>query len=105
MAELFYKHMFRKDMELYPIPQSVREISLLEADERAYFFVKYNLIFLSQGRKEGEELVKAAQNFLDKKGYIEGLTKERADGFFRFVQAPLENQKKIVKKVKDAYDY
>ncbi len=103
MAELFYKHMFGEELPIYPVPQSVKELTALEADKRAYFFIKYNLIFLSEGRKEVEELVKAAQNFLDRKGYVEGMTKERADGFFRFVQSPMENQKKIVKKVKGLY--
>ena len=104
MAELFYKQMFGEELPTYPTTQSVKDLTVLEGDKRAYFFIKYNLIFLSEGRKEGEELVKAAQNFLDKKGYVEGMTKERAEGFFRFVQSPLENQKKIVEKVKGLYD-
>ena len=81
----------------------MKELTDLEADERAYFFAKYNIVFFSQGLKEGEELVKAVEDFIEKKGYVEGMTKERAEGFFRFVQSPLENQKKIVKKVKGLY--
>ena len=104
MAELFYKRRFGAQLSDYPTPQSVKELTDLEADKRAYFFVKYNLIFLSEGRKEGEELIKAAQNFLDKKGYVEGMTKERAEGFFRFVQSPLDGQKTIVEKVKSLYE-
>ena len=104
MAELFYKHMFGAELKAYPIPESVKEISVLEADERAYFFAKYNIVFLSEGRKDGEALVQAVQSFIERKGYEEGLTKERADGFFRFVKAPFEKQKEIARKIKRLYE-
>ena len=47
---------------------------------------------------------KAVQSLVERKGNEEGLTKERADGFFRFVKAPFEKQKEIARKIKRLYE-
>jgi hypothetical protein len=102
IAQATYKNMFGEPLEAYPVTEAVKELSQMEADERAYFFVKYNLVFLSCGRKDGEELANYVQEFIQAKGYVQGLTRARAEGFFRFSQSPTEKQREIVAKIKQS---
>ncbi len=100
IAQEIYKNMFNEELCNCEVGEEVKELSTIEADERAYFFVKYNLVFLSQGKKEGESLLTAVREFIEKKGYVEGLTSARAEGFFRFMENPVEKQKEIVRAIR-----
>ncbi len=100
IAREIYKNMFGTEMGIYPVTKDIKELSQMEAEERAYFFVKYNLVFLSYGYKERDCLCAIVERFIAEKGYTEGLTLARADGFFRFVQAPNEKQLAIIEKIR-----
>lgn len=95
IAESIYTNMFGEKMGDYAIDERIKAISALENDERAYFFIKYNLVFLSEGRRDGEELIKSLNRFIEKKGYVEGLTESRVAGFFRFMSDPTKNTEQI----------
>lgn len=103
IAELIYENMFGEKLLDYTIEKCVRNISDIEADERAYYFVKYNLIFFAYGTKQGKDLADALNGFIKEKGYVEGLTKERAEGFFRFAQDTVLNTRRIIGKVTDMF--
>lgn len=103
IAKAIYENMFGAEPTFYPVSEKVKALSVLEADKRAYYFVKYNLVFLSVGRKDGQALIDEIKSFIDKKGYVEGLTHGRAEGFFRFVENPEQNQKNIDKAIKELY--
>ncbi|MBQ6922057.1 MAG: SGNH/GDSL hydrolase family protein, partial [Clostridia bacterium] len=103
IAELIYEKMFGEPLRDYTIEKRVKDISNVEADERAYYFVKYNLIFFAYGTKQGKDLADALNGFIKEKGYVEGLTKERAEGFFRFAQDTVLNTRRIIGKVTDMF--
>ena len=62
--------------------------------------MKYNAVWFNYGKKDGAELIRAVQTFIQEKGYKEGLTEARAEGFFRFAGNPDENQRRIVQLIK-----
>ena len=103
VAQAIYRCLFGVALSECSIMESIKELSKMEADERAYFFVKYNAIFLTYGKKEGKELLDAVDTFIREKGYVDGLTRARADGFFRFAVNPNAKQKEIVRKIKELY--
>lgn len=103
IANMIYEAMFGESLTGMQIPESVKALSVLEADERAYFFVKYNVIFLSYGKKEGQELLDTVQTLLREKGYVDGLNPTRVDGFLRFSVDPQGKQQEIVERIKALY--
>ena len=104
IAEAVYENMFGEKMQYYPIDERVKDVTALEQDERAYFFVKYNLVFLSYGKKEGAELINIFNAFIKEKGYTEGLTEKRAAGFLRFIKDPTNNAKRIKEALDSLFD-
>lgn len=104
IAEAVYENMFGEKMQYYPIDEHVKYVTALEQDERAYYFVKYNLVFLSYGRKEGAELINIFNSFIKEKGYTEGLTENRAAGFLRFIKDPIKNAKRIQEALTHLFD-
>lgn len=103
IAELIYEKMFGEPLRDYTVEKRVKDISNAEADERAYYFVKYNLIFFAYGKKQGKDLTDAINVFIKEKGYVDGLTAERAEGFFRFVRDTVSNTRNVIGKVTDMF--
>lgn len=103
VAQEIYKNMFGAKLGEYAVSEEIKALSQAEEDERSYFFVKYNVIGLSYGKKEGEELLEAVRQYIQEKGNTEGLVPKRAEGFFRFAQNPDEKQRAIVRQIKNLY--
>lgn len=103
VAEIMYENMFGENLEYFPVSEKIKELTLAEEAKRAYFFVKYNIVYLSYGKKEGQELIDTVNGFIAEKGYVEGLTPQRASGFFDFVKNPEEKQKQVIKSIDALY--
>ena len=100
LASLFLKNMLGEELMLQPLDDCRRELAAREFDERAYYFIKYNIL----GRKgmglTGIELLDAVRAWLLQNGNTSGLTKKREESFFGYAHAHKERQLSLIKDIR-----
>ena len=75
------------------------EISTLENDMRAYFFIKYNLLETKNESISLDETKQRLSEYYKKNGYVNGLCEERMSGFLRFVENLEYNAELLANKI------
>ena len=78
----------------------IEKIARLEDSERAYYFVKYNIMRYRNEGLSNDELLQSVTDWLGKNGNINGLTKARERGFFEFVTDNKEKQNKLIELIR-----
>jgi hypothetical protein len=97
IAALLLKYMLGEELKLYDRTDAEYErIAALEFDERAYYFVKYNIMRSRCNGLPIEEFKERVREWLRSKGNVEGLTKAREESFFRVVADSRGKQRELI---------
>ena len=100
IAKSLLKNMLGEDFVEYEPSDVQGEIFALEADERAYYFVKYNIMRDKCTGASDEELAACVRRWISDNGNASGLTQAREAGFFRFVTCHAEKQRYLTKLIR-----
>lgn len=101
LAKGMLKYMYGEQLLSAPITPNIQELVKAEFDERAYYFIKY--IVLHERRENfhtADDVIQETKNWLAENGNIDGVTKERELSFFRYAPQPLQNQQKLIEKIR-----
>ena len=102
IAKCMLLNMYGEQLEEVVFDESLLRIAEREKDERAYYFVKYNIMKEHYAQLSDVELIDFTRKWLDENGHIWGLNERRAEGFFRFTPNHKENQKDLLALIKNA---
>ena len=100
IADLILGNMLGERISEYAIDTDIEKIARLEDSERAYYFVKYNIMRYRNEGLSNDELLQSVTDWLGKNGNINGLTKARERGFFEFVTDNKEKQNKLIELIR-----
>ena len=95
IADLIARKISGNACSAYEASAELEKIAELEAAERAYYFVKYNIMRNTSVGLSDSELLDAVSVWLKKNGNINGLNEAREAGFFKFVIGNREKQRKL----------
>lgn len=97
LARLFLKNMLGEELTLFALDEDCQALAAREFDERAYYFVKYNIIG-SKGRGLSDEaLAEVVAKWIAEKGNVQGLTKKREESFFRVIGDHAARQNALIR--------
>ncbi|MBQ9070828.1 MAG: hypothetical protein IJY23_05730 [Clostridia bacterium] len=85
IAKLILKNMYGEELTEFETDGECEEIAAREFDERAYFFIKYNIMRPVVPERTSAQLSEKVREWIQKNGNTQGLTKEREEGFFRYL--------------------
>ncbi len=95
IADAIARNIIGEPCSLSDVDDETEKIADLEASERAYYFVKYNIMRGIGAGLSDSELSEEVSRWIDKNGNANGLTKAREAGFFEFVINNREKQKRL----------
>jgi lysophospholipase L1-like esterase len=102
LAALFLRYMYGETLAFCEDFHEMDDIADEEFDERAYYFVKYNIMRDRFATLDDESLVEAVRQWIEKNGQGYGLTESRQNGFFRYVNGHREKQRRLIERIRSA---
>lgn len=97
LAKLYLRHMLGEELAVYEPDACCQELAAREFDERAYYFVRYNIIGRKGDGLSDAELAETVSAWISENGNTRGLTKRREESFFRVIGDHAARQNALIR--------
>lgn len=85
IARLILGNMLGEELNEFNSDEESEKLAASELEERAYFFIKYNIMRPTNPSWTPDELEEMVKSWIEKKGNVEGVTKVREEAFYRYI--------------------
>ena len=85
IARLILGNMLGEELNEFNTDEETEKLAASELEERAYFFIKYNIMRPTNPNWTPDELQERVKAWIERKGNVEGVTKVREEAFYRYI--------------------
>ena len=78
-------NMLGEELNEFNTDEETEKLAASELEERAYFFIKYNIMRPTNPNWTPDELQERVKAWIERKGNVEGVTKVREEAFYRYI--------------------